>query len=555
MILPVGIGLLLAIALAGVMIDPVQDKRQFTAFLFIRQDLAPAILIALLCRFGLSLGPQARIGWMDRLAQRPWVIALALALFCWAGHHRLLRGYDLTRDEQMANFDALMFAQGRLFWPISPAWRPTAEALNQFFMLPIADRQAWVSGYLPINAVARALMAMVGDAGLTSPLFTTIGALALWRIADRLWPGDVGARTVALLLYAGSSQVVIQGMTAHAMAGHLALNLLWLLLFLRGGRSHAGAILIGFLATGLHQPLFHPLFVFPILTGLLLQRRWPLALLYGAAYAVIGLFWLAWPNLIAQWAGGPMEALSSTGDRLSYADRIFDMLAGFGPVSLWLMAMNLLRFIAWQHLLLLPLAAAGVGLAWRAPLVRPLVAGVVLHILLVGLLLAFQGHGWGYRYLHGLIGSLCLLGAQGWIALRGHWPGTRLWAWGNGATFLLLLPLHMAMAAWLTLPYAHISAQIDAMPVDIVIVDDGAVAFGSDLVINRPDLSNRPIRLLGGNMTTAQVAMLCRNHRVDFVGSTQLWPIRRILDAEPSDDAAFRALRSTCDKAGAKDKS
>ncbi len=555
MILPVGIGLLLAIALAGVMIDPVQDKRQFTAFLFIRQDLAPAILIALLCRFGLSLGPQARIGWMDRLAQRPWVIALALALFCWAGHHRLLRGYDLTRDEQMANFDALMFAQGRLFWPITPAWRPTAEALNQFFMLPIADRQAWVSGYLPINAVARALMAMVGDAGLTSPLFTTIGALALWRIADRLWPGDVGARTVALLLYAGSSQVVIQGMTAHAMAGHLALNLLWLLLFLRGGRSHAGAILIGFLATGLHQPLFHPLFVFPILTGLLLQRRWPLALLYGAAYAVIGLFWLAWPNLIAQWAGGPMEALSSTGDRLSYADRIFDMLAGFGPVSLWLMAMNLLRFIAWQHLLLLPLAAAGVGLAWRAPLVRPLVAGVVLHILLVGLLLAFQGHGWGYRYLHGLIGSLCLLGAQGWIALRGHWPGTRLWAWGNGATFLLLLPLHMAMAAWLTLPYAHISAQIDAMPVDIVIVDDGAVAFGSDLVINRPDLSNRPIRLLGGSMTTAQVAMLCRNHRVDFVGSTQLWPIRRILDAEPSDDAAFRALRSTCDKAGAKDKS
>ena len=186
MILPVGIGLLLAIALAGVMIDPVQDKRQFTAFLFIRQDLAPAILIALLCRFGLSLGPQARIGWMDRLAQRPWVIALALALFCWAGHHRLLRGYDLTRDEQMANFDALMFAQGRLFWPISPDWRPTAEALNQFFMLQIADRQAWVSGYLPINAVARALMAMVGDAGLTSPLFTTIGALALWRIADRL---------------------------------------------------------------------------------------------------------------------------------------------------------------------------------------------------------------------------------------------------------------------------------------------------------------------------------------------------------------------------------
>jgi hypothetical protein len=33
------------------------------------------------------------------------------------------------------------------------------------------------------------------------------------------------------------------------------------------------------------------------------------------------------------------------------------------------------------------------------------------------ILLPYQGHGWGYRYLHGLIGSLSLLAGYGWIAL------------------------------------------------------------------------------------------------------------------------------------------
>ncbi|MDI1295581.1 MAG: hypothetical protein PSY12_06790, partial [bacterium] len=444
---PLTLCALLAIALVGVIIDPVQDKRQFTAFLFVRQDLVVAIIVALLVRFAMKPGASAQAAWMEGVARRPWLVAIGLTLACWAGHRWLLQGYDLTRDEQMATFDAAIYAHGRLSWPIAPVWRPMADALNQFFILPIADRQAWVSAYLPINAGTRAIFGALGDAGVASPVFTGIGALALWRIARRLWPDDAGARAVAMLLYAGSSQVVLLGMTAHAMAGHLALNLVWLALFLRGGAwSHVGAIAIAFLATGLHQPVFHPLFVLPFMIGLLVQRRWPLAGVYALSYGVICLFWLGWPHLVTTLAGGPLDTLSSTGDRLGYGDRVVAMLHDLGPVSLWLMAMNLLRFVAWQHLLLLPLGAAGVGLAWQARAVRPLVAGIVLHIVVIGVLLAFQGHGWGYRYLHGVIGSACLLGAQGWHSLRGRWPGERLWAWGNGATFLILLPAHMAMA-------------------------------------------------------------------------------------------------------------
>lgn len=545
--LPVSLTALLAIALVGGVIDPVQDKRLFSSFLFLRQDLWFALFITLFIRFGLKAGTPASAALMDNIARRPWAVALLLTMLAWAGHHLLLQGHDLTRDEQMATFDAAIYAGGRLSWPIAPVWRPIAEALNQFFILPIAGRQAWVSSYLPINALARAMMGVAGDPGLASPLFTAIGAMALWRIAVRLWPDDPNALAAALLLYAGSSQVVIQGMTAHAMAGHLALNLVWLALFLRDGRwRHAGAIVIGFLATGLHQPLFHPLFVLPFLVGLLFQRRWALALVYAAAYALIGLFWLAWPNMVAQLSGGAMSGLSHTGDRMGYADRIFDMLGAAGPINLWLMAMNLLRFVAWQHLLLLPLAAAGTVLGWRARAVRPLVAGIALHVAVIGLLLAYQGHGWGYRYLHGVIGSFCLLGAQGWHLLNGRWPGRSLWNWSNGATFFVMLPAHMAMAAWLTLPYARLSARIDRLRTDIAIVDNGAVAFGDDLVFNRPDLSNRPIRLLAGDLTPAQVADLCHKHKVTFVDATMMTPIRDRIDARPAPEGPYNALRAAC---------
>ena len=64
-------------------------------------------------------------------------------------------------------------------------------------------------------------------------------------------------------------------MTAYAMPAHLCFNLLWLRLFLADRRrADLGAIAVGFIATGLHQPLFHPMFVAPFMLMLLLERNW-----------------------------------------------------------------------------------------------------------------------------------------------------------------------------------------------------------------------------------------------------------------------------------------
>ncbi len=63
-----------------------------------------------------------------------------------------------------------------------------------------------------------------------------VGLLALAAIGRQLWPDSPGSQVVALLCYLCSSQVVITGMTAYAVSAHLALNLVWLLLFMRGDR-------------------------------------------------------------------------------------------------------------------------------------------------------------------------------------------------------------------------------------------------------------------------------------------------------------------------------
>ena len=60
------------------------------------------------------------------------------------------------------------------------------------------------------------------------------------------------------MLLASSPQFLITSMTSYAMSAYLALNLLWLWLFLRDTpRAHLAAMTVGFAACGLHQLIFH----------------------------------------------------------------------------------------------------------------------------------------------------------------------------------------------------------------------------------------------------------------------------------------------------------
>ncbi|MEY2943045.1 MAG: hypothetical protein RLY97_1059, partial [Pseudomonadota bacterium] len=426
------------------------------------------------------------------------LIALAVTALCYAGHRWLLLNYDLSRDEQMAVFDSAIYAQHHMAWPLPLAWQVDANLLNTLFMLPVKSPAAWVSGYLPVHAMLRA-----GFGAMTGPLMTGASVVLLWAVARRLWPDDKEPAVVALLLALGSGQMVMMGMTAYAMPAHLAANLLWLWLFLADKRRmDLAAIVLGFLATGLHQPLFHPLFVAPWLLVLLLDRRWGRLGYFALSYTAIGLFWLYWPHITHDLITGP-HSLAETGDA-SYLTRLFDTIRQNGG-NLQLMGANLLRFFTWQHALLLPLLLAGRMVALHDRRAAALALGFIAPAMMMAIILPYQGHGWGYRYLHGVIGNAALLGAYGWRHLaawhtRLHGQLRPIMLRVTVAGLVVILPVQMAMAHHFIAPFAHANARITASGADYAIIgaDDGP--FALDLVLNRPNLSNRPIRLVAGEI-------------------------------------------------------
>ncbi len=258
---------------------------------------------------------------LSRTVSPPWrtatvvLLALGSAIVGWLGLRLVFLGYPLSMDEFMATFDAAIFRHGQLMARLPGAWRVYAGALQPLFVQHLGGGAFWVSGYLPVNAALRAIGGLAGAASLVNPLLTAVSVAAVYGVGRRMWPARPGLALASAILLATSSQVLVGGMTAYAMPAHLAFNLVWLWLFLRGGRlGHAGALAVGFLACGLHQLPFHPLFVAPFVAQLWLERRWRAAALYSAAYAAICLFWVEyWQIALAMAQTGPAVAATAGG--------------------------------------------------------------------------------------------------------------------------------------------------------------------------------------------------------------------------------------------------
>lgn len=486
-----------------------------------------------------------------------WRVAAAgagcMALAAWAGHHWILSGYDLSRDEQMATFDAAVFARGIFAAPLPEMWRHHSDALNTMFMYQADPRAAWISDYLPLNAAFRAIVGALATPALTGPLMILIGGLALWSCARRIWPDDREPAMVGLLLYIGSAQILANGMTAYAMPGHLALNLVWLRLFLhRRTWSDAMALVVGFVAVGLHQPIMHPIFAAPILSLLLLERNWRRAALYFVGYLAIGCFWYLWPSWVASIVQmSPPDAGGGTAD---YLNRLVSALAKGGDLGAADMMANLLRFVAWEHLLLIPLALAGLGAARREWLPAALAGGILLTVIVMTIILPYQGHGFGYRYLHGLIGNFILLALFGWKSLGAALPRWRpLLIRTTLAGLVVLLPVQMWMAHAFYAAPARISKQIDQMDADYAVIGGSDAPFAADLVINPPYLDRRPLRLLRERIDPATARAICSERSsVALIGSDVTEPIIAYFGfgGGREGEAANRTLESMLRSAG-----
>ncbi len=274
----------------------------------------------------------------------------------------------------------------------------------------------WVSGYMPVNA---ALQALLGP--LANPLLAGFSVLLAADLARRLLPGHKSAPLVCALLMASSSQLLLNAMTPYAMSAHVAVNLAWLWLFLRREwLAHAAAAVLAMLAIGLHQVVFFPLFALPFLFEAFLERRRGAALVQAAAIGAAFLFWSSYDKVLVWWFDAtPIAAAGGASGTALLFERALGLAADFGPGSIGVMALNLLRWLLWQNLLAVPLMlAVAVPLVKTRGVWRAMLAGMLLTVAVMTVVLAFSGHGWGYRYLHGFLGSLCLLATYAWFRLQ-----------------------------------------------------------------------------------------------------------------------------------------
>jgi hypothetical protein len=490
---------------------------------FYLQDLpalGAAALFWIVARFapGFGLQPPATTTRARAIALGGAAFAVAAAFI---GARLVYQGYALSMDEFMAGFDAAIFQHGYLAAPLDAVWRPFARPLQPIFALPVRGTAFWTSNYLPVNAAFRAVFGALGAPALTNALWAGVAVLATFGTARKLWPARPDAAAVAVLLLVTSTQFLIAAMSPYAMTAHLALNMLWLWLFMqRKAAFDLAGVAIAFLATGLHQLIFHPLFAAPFVLHLWLSRQWRRAALITLAYLAICLFWASYWRLAYGVLGVPPAAAEAVGGGL-LVDRVAALLAAFEPGGLGVMAKNLARFVAWQNPLAIALAGLGLASAVRAGgVLRALVAGFALTLVVMFIVLAFQGHGWGYRYVHGFLGGVSLVAAHAWVTRVAPDPAQTAprarWLLSASIVFVLavLLPLQAYQAyAWIR-PYAEASRRIAAAPADIVFVDARGLWYGADLVRNDPFLRNRPKVMALGSLSEAQVAFLCQRYRI-----------------------------------------
>ena len=513
----------------------------FGWLLFRRQDLTVSV-IAIAMFLVLPKFASTRSTSNNRLQNEPLYVALACLFViaaAFAVRHFVLQSMLLSRDEQMVFQDAITFASGQRFMPMQPDWQRFALALNTTFFAPGIEGKGWLSDYKPVNALIHAVFLKVNAFAWAAPVMAASSVVLVWRIALRLWPDRADVRAAACLLFVCSAQLIVTAATPYAMTAHLFFNMLWLWLFLKDRAiAHVGAIIIGALATGLHQVPYHPAFALPFCALLLWRRQYVWSALYAVSYAAIIHLWMKYPFLpaepgaVATTSVGALGSISST------------LLGQFSGSNVAIMSSNLVRFFAWNHLLLLPLIliAATDPRVRKNPLMMAMLAAIMLTIAMKLFFRPLQGLGWGFRYMHGLIGVACLLAAEGWRRWVDSDPKAR-----QMLTVSTLVTIFIAWP-WLALttyrfnaPFAAVEKKIADAPTAIVIVPDRAITLvGIDLadtfVFNRPDLARRPIRLRASVIADAGfLGRLCAHGTVGVLDPMSLqrvaglWgePIRR----------------------------
>ena len=523
-----------------------------TLVLFVAQDYSGAVLFGVAVLAALLLARKTNFQkLLDLDAARSnraiAVMAFVGALAAWGTARLVFHGYGLSLDEYLPMFQAEILRHGQLLAPLSPDVMPFHKYLQPIFTYTDEARGLWASQYRPGHAILLALMPSLGGINLLNALLTAISVFALASITRRLWPERAEMPILAVALFLVSPQVLVTAGAGFSYPAHLAFNLVWLALFLKGVyedrlSAHIAAALVGAYAIGLHQVHVHPLFAAPFLALLLigsLGRRVHL-LPYIVLYAIFLPIWVLWPELGVWVTTGDTSALPRHLAEVNYLADFLRYSSGVdhseAPYRRFFLVANLLRYALWLSpaVILLSIAAllrpSRLGAVVWAALASTALTIVANHVLMPNQMLT-----WGARYYHPVIGNMILLALSGYVVLREAKddPVARrvievavLLIFASAA---LLLPQRMLQVNEKVAPRAAVQKSIDAIDADVVVIKNLPIWFSLDFVRNSPYLTNRPIILflwgdkpipkpdeLPGPMKGARIHVLTAQELTDF---------------------------------------
>jgi hypothetical protein len=340
-----------------------------------------------------------------------------------------------------------------------------------------------------VYAAIRAAFQLVHAEAWFNPLCAGGSVLLVAALARKLRPNEPSAPLVAVLALVTSAQFLVTSGSQYTMPAHLLANLAWTWLVLRDDKaSILAAAVLGGLALGLHNPFPHALYAIPFFWRWLARREYARFAITTVIYLAFSYAWLSWLRM-------------ERGGEPGAGGGLLSLFAIPGLQGWRLTGMNLALLFTWQAPVVgLLLVVAYVREQLLGDTEKDLARGVLLTFLFYILYGSSQGHGWGYRYIYGTLGSVALLAAAMTPTLREALGARRARALAatGFALSLAVVALRVVQVEHFAGPFAEASAYVASLDADVVAVESGAVWYGRDLVRNDAVLT-RPV-IVNGSM-------------------------------------------------------
>ncbi len=468
----------------------------------------------------------------------PWILAVVTGIFICLGAI-FLHGYTYSLDEYLVEWQAAISLNGDLVAHLPQEFQPYRQALQPLFIFNFDGTDAWTSGYRPVFSWLWAIFELINIGMLTNAILAAACIPLIHRIAKNIWPDKPWLWGLAAVLLATSPHFIFPAMPSFAWPAILFFNLLWLLFFIqKDKRYQLMAMVVGFLAVGLHQIHAHLLFAAPFVLWALFSKNYRLFIYACITYLFAIMFWLHWHELIRIFVLG--ASIDDVGFFLNsrYLRGYFHMRnipTGAYQFSTFMSSAyiftNFMRLLAWLGIPLLVLFVASLFMRDKKPvLINLCLFSILLAFITHSILMPDGMHGWGYRYMQGTMGSIvilavfafdrCLSGADFYSVKSKkvlHYLSCLLIA-----SLLVSLPMRSIQMKKYVQPMKDAYSFLVRQNVEIVLLDDKRVFFGLDLIRNDPYLRNKPVIMSLSKLSEDEIKHLCRRYKASIISYEDL---------------------------------